>query len=283
MTQPIFKIQNLKCEYIPNSPVLELRKLDIPRGKLIFVIGKSGIGKSTFIETLGLMNKTIALSGNTSIQFFPGHGKEYIELKDSWALPNQEISDFRKNYFTFIFQNTNLMPNFSAGENMIMSLLIKGKGIVEAKKMVLRVMDRLSLGSNVFDKKITELSGGQRQRLAFVRAVTADFTVLFGDEPTGNLDENTAKELMGILKELIREGDKTGIIVSHDLMLAQRFADLVIPITISANNGNGKGEIISSKIIWRNEDFWQDGNGNLITNATEYLNHFLSKETSENE
>jgi len=276
MEDPVFKIENLRCEYMANSPVLELKELELARGQVIFVIGKSGIGKSTFIETLGLMNETIAPEESTSIQFFP-EGEELVELKNSWSLPNEELSSFRKKYFSFVFQNTNLMPNFSAGENMMMSLLINEEPIEEAKKAVLRVMDRLSLEAKVFDKKITALSGGQRQRLAFVRAVTAKFAVLFGDEPTGNLDENTAHELMGILKELIREENKTGIIVSHDLSLAKDFADVVIPITV--NPAKMIGEVQQENIIRRQNGKWTTMNNESLDNPIGYLGQFLNVET----
>lgn len=279
MTQPVFKIENLKCEYIPDKPVLDLEQLEIPRGKLIFVIGKSGIGKSTFIETLGLMNQTIVSEEDTSMRFFPS-GDDGIELKDSWELPNEQLSKFRRDYFSFIFQNTNLMPNFTSGENMMMNLLIKGIPIEKAKLEVLKVMDKLSLDEEVFDKKITELSGGQKQRLAFVRAITSEFTVLFGDEPTGNLDENTANELMGVLKQLIVEDNRTGIIVSHDLKLAKAFADLIIPITVEEKEIDAVvGKIDASNIITRKHDNWCKGNGEIITDPVEHLSQFLSGKT----
>jgi len=279
MNDPVFKIKYLKCAYIPNNPVMEIEDLVIPRGKLLFVIGKSGIGKSTFIETLGLMNNTIASDDQTSILFYPADGSEQMELKDSWSMPNEKLAAFRKNHFSFIFQNTNLMPNFSSGENMMMSLLINGKSREEAKAAVLRVMNRLSLPEEVFDKRITALSGGQRQRLAFVRAVTANFTVLFGDEPTGNLDENTADELMTILKQLIQEESKTCVIVSHDLKLTQNFADIVIPITL--NPINGIGEIKPSNIVRRDAGNWTKNNGQQIENPMNYFNEFLSGKPTE--
>lgn len=265
--QQVFRIKNLICEYISDSPILNIEDLDIPKGQLIFVIGKSGIGKSTFIETLGLMNQTIALTDSVSVQFFPETEGAEIELKSSWSLPNQKLSDLRRNYFSFIFQNTNLMPNFSAGENMMMSLLIQNVPVEKAKEKVFQMMKRLSLETEVFDKKITELSGGQRQRLAFVRAVTTKFTVLFGDEPTGNLDENTAHELMGVLKDLIREENKTCIIVSHDLKLARHFADMIIPITPTlSEKGNLVGEIKKSNIIRNIDDKWLDGTEQIPSN-----------------
>jgi len=275
--QAVFKIKNLQCEYLPQTPILALNDMEVPRGKLIFVIGKSGIGKSTLIETLGLMNNTIAAGADTSVRFFPTNGEREIELKNSWQLPNQQLAEFRRNYFSFIFQNTNLMPNFTAGENMMMSLLIKGMETSQARKEVLQVMGRLSLGSEVFDKKITNLSGGQRQRLAFVRAVTTDFTVLFGDEPTGNLDEITANELMAILKKIIIEEEKTGIIVSHDLALARKFADMIVPISMeNREGGKSVGQILPDNIIYRNDLIWFDGKDNRILDPNTHLKQFLS-------
>lgn len=272
----VFKIRNLTCEYVPGTPVLKLEHLDLPKGKLIFVIGKSGIGKSTFIETLGLMNNTIVSDKNTLVEF-SGDTDQAVALNASWDWPNQKLSDFRRSYFSFIFQNTNLMPNFTSGENMIVSLLIKGKSRAEAKEEVLRVMDRLSLPPSVFDKKITEVSGGQRQRLAFVRAVTADFTVLFGDEPTGNLDEKTAHELMHVLKDLIVHRNKAGLIVSHDLNLAAHFADMIIPITaISKEDGTMMGEVREENIITKTDGIWRKQEGTEIIETVAYLNQFLS-------
>lgn len=276
MESLIFKIRKLRCEYVLNTPVLHLEELDIPCRQLVFVIGKSGIGKSTLIETLGLMNNTIAISADTSVQFTSMDNTQH-ELRDSWSLSNQALSDFRRKHFSFIFQNTNLMPNFTCGENMMVSLLIKGKAIAEAKREVLQVMDRLSLSKDVFDKKTTEVSGGQRQRLAFVRAITADFSVLFGDEPTGNLDEHTAEELMSVLKELAIEQGKTGIIVSHDLYLAERFADRIIPITLKKQRANAPcGEVIPTHIIHRTENGWTNTIGEPVFQVTQYLQQFLS-------
>ena len=276
MNEFVFKIKNLTCEYQTGLPVLNIQDLAIPKGKLIFVIGKSGIGKSTFIETLGLMNNTIANHADTSIEFFSDQS-EAIELKQSWQWDNQALSDFRRKHFSFIFQNTNLMPNFTSGENMMVSLLIKGKSRAEAKAEVLKVMDRLSLPASVFDKKITEVSGGQRQRLAFVRAVTADFSVLFGDEPTGNLDENTAHELMQVLKDLIIARNKVGIVVSHDLNLATHFADVIIPITaLSKADGTMQGQVLSENIIVQSEGHWQKSAGAPLEQTVTYLNQFLT-------
>lgn len=275
-TQHIFELKDLWCEYIPGQPVLKVPSLNIPSGKLIFIIGKSGIGKSTFIETLGLMNKTIANRSETIMQFLP-KGTAPMELKGSWGLSNAALSDLRRKHFSFIFQNTNLMPNFSCGENMLMSLLIEGQPYEKAKAEVLAMMDRLSLDRSVFEKRITEISGGQRQRLAFVRAITADFSVLFGDEPTGNLDQGTAQELLKILSEYVQNKGKTCIIVSHDLKLALGFADLILPITAQwIDEENSQGLIEAEKMIQRQGDTWSNADGQVLEDPHHYLESFLA-------
>ncbi len=245
--QPAFNIKNLTCSYLANQPVLKIDELTIEKGKLVFILGVSGIGKSTFIETLGLMNETIVNTSGTELAFYPKDTA--IEMKDSWAKSNDEMAFFRNQHFSFIFQNTNLMPNFTAGENMCISQLIKGKTIVEAKPKVQEIMKELNLPAEVFDKKITELSGGQRQRLAFVRAITADFSVLFGDEPTGNLDQDTAFRLMNMLKKNLQKHQSTGIIVSHDIDLSIAFADQIILLT--PHEIHSYGIVDLEKIIYR--------------------------------
>lgn len=272
----LFDIQNLHCGYTEGVTALEMKKLTIPAGKLVFVIGKSGIGKSTFIESLGLMNNTILNRPDTHIGFHYEE-KQELELRSAWGLHNDELSDLRRRYFSFVFQNTNLMPNFTAGENMMASLLIQGKSTEFAKPIVLEVMKRLSLAEEIFDRKTTELSGGQRQRLAFVRAVISDFVVLFGDEPTGNLDEKTAADLMTVLKNLIREDGKTAIIVSHDLKLAQRFADVIIPLTPAFDaNGVMHGEVLEANIARMEDGQWRHANGEAIQDPMSFFSKYLS-------
>ena len=202
MSNYIFEIENLICEYEKGKPVLKIDDLKLPKGKLVFIMGVSGIGKSTFIETLGLMNNTIGDTG--SISFYSHKQERSIEntfsLKSMWNKDNSTLASFRNTYFSFIFQTTNLMPNMSAGENMILTQLIEGKTEEEAAEEVKNVMKEVDLQEELFNRPITKLSGGQKQRLAFVRAITSPFEVLFGDEPTGNLDKYTSFRLMKFLK-----------------------------------------------------------------------------------
>lgn len=277
----VFHITDLTCEYVARKPVLHISNLSIPRGKLIFVIGASGIGKSTFIETLGFMNRTIADSPRLSLKYCASGQSSPTEIRDLWQRSNDELADFRKENFSFIFQNTNLMPNFTAGENMMFSLLLQGKSVAESKEKVLDVMKLLSLPDEVFDKKITELSGGQRQRLAFVRAITSEFKILFGDEPTGNLDEKTAMDLMIVLKQILETEDKTGIIVSHDIDLALQYADVIIPITPKVQSGVDLiiGEIDEKNILSKNGSEWLVAR-QVCINPKGFINRFLKRKMS---
>ena len=105
--------------------VLEIKTLSIPRGKKVFIVGESGIGKSTILETLGLMNNTIVPDENTVFSFY-GNNDESIDLAKLWKLSDAELSAFRLKHFSFIFQSTNLMRNFTAYENIALTRMLQG-------------------------------------------------------------------------------------------------------------------------------------------------------------
>ncbi|MGK0365709.1 MAG: lipoprotein-releasing system ATP-binding protein [Saprospiraceae bacterium] len=264
----LFRIKKLSCAYGDKPPVLYIENMLIPSGKLIFVLGISGVGKSTFIETLGLMNRTIVSTPETEVLFYPDQ-ENPIELKNFWQKSNEEVSAFRNQYLSFIFQDTNLMPNFTAGENMCISQLIRGMSMADAKKIVVEVMAELNLSAELFDRKITDLSGGQRQRLAFVRAITSDFRVLFGDEPTGNLDKDTAFRLMRMLKNNLHKHNRTGIIVSHDIDLALNFADEIILLT--PGEEGTYGEALQKNLLYSKGGKWERGNGSDLEDASAWI------------
>jgi ABC-type lipoprotein export system ATPase subunit len=272
----VFKIENLECAYSNGKPVLHIQDLEIPKGKLVFVLGVSGIGKSTLIETLGLMNNTIKNSAQCKIHF---SNKDIDEnIGEIWDKDNDFISQFRRKHFSFIFQNTNLMPNFTAGENMAVRMLLEGKKISDSKERVMHFMDKLNLDRSLFDRNIYELSGGQRQRLAFVRAIASDFGVLFGDEPTGNLDKNTAHRLMSTLKEILEELQGSGLIVSHDIPLALNFADIILLLSRRDAVTDPVGRVEKEHYLIRQEnDSWQNILGDNINVPHEFINQVLLK------
>lgn len=232
----MFEIKDLICTYDQKSTVLSIPSLQLEKGKVYFFIGASGVGKSTLLETLGMMNYPVR-PDNSNLCFVKDGIKK--NLHDQWRKSDKEISAFRQEHFSFIFQNTNLMPHFTAGENMCYTLLLEGMSWEDASKKVKALMPSLSLDLDLFDRPVQQLSGGQRQRLAFVRAFVSSFDVLFGDEPTGNLDPITATSLMNILRDYIINHDKTAIIVSHDIPLASKFGDKIFYLTKGVNNEGG--------------------------------------------
>lgn len=232
----LFEIENLRCSYDKNyregvsKIVLDIRKLVLPKGKKIFIVGESGIGKSTVLEVLGLMNNTIVADENSRFLFH--EDEKPVDLLNLWAEGgDSKLSAFRLKHFNFIFQSTNLMRNFSAYENVALTRMLQGYSREESFEKASKVLADLGL-EHIDEHRMTqELSGGQQQRLAFARAILPDFTVLFGDEPTGNLDSDNAVRAMELLASKLNElKDSSAIIVSHDMPLAISFADVIIKI-----------------------------------------------------
>ena len=233
----LYEIKNLQCTYDKryvegvSKVVLNIEHLVIPHGKKIFIVGESGIGKSTILEVLGMMNNTIIPNPKTVFLFYQ-EGQEATDLLAMWNdHDDDELSEFRREHFNFIFQSTNLMRNFTAYENISITRMLQGYSQEEAYVKARQVMADLGLEHIDETRMAQELSGGQQQRLAFARAIIPDFTVLFGDEPTGNLDADNARRAMELLSNKLTEKEgSSAIIVSHDMRLSMDFADVIIKI-----------------------------------------------------
>ena len=221
------------------------------------------------------MNNT--LSNGSKVYFYTKDDRN--DIGEIWDAKDYKIlAKLRQEHFSFIFQDTNLMPNFTAFENISLTQMIEGQSkeasISNAKKIA------GDLGLLIDEKKKThELSGGEKQRAAFIRAIAPEFTVLFGDEPTGNLDEINAELLMNILKTKIEEKQRTAIIVSHDIKLALKYADQIIILKkVFINEEQSYGEICNNNIynafIKNNTKVWYDSNGKPIT---EDINSIIKK------
>jgi len=229
----LFDIQKLSCAYVNSQPVLEAKNLIIPKRKITVLLGPSGSGKSTLLETLGLMTKTVDKESSI-IKFYPTDDEEY-DLADIWG-EDQEADRYkiRMLYYSFIFQSTNLMPNFTALENVGLTELIQNKPESEAYfNAIESLVKNLSVTSLSYTKKPFEFSGGERQRLAFARAINPEFTVLFGDEPTGNLDHFNSVKLMHFVRDFVnnQRQNVSVIIVSHNIPLTLDFADRIIVLS----------------------------------------------------
>lgn len=253
----LFNIEKLSCSYGNNPPVLEASDITIPRGKITVLLGPSGAGKSTLLETLGLMTQTVN-SETSSIIFTPNSNESY-DLANIWG-ENQEAEryDIRLKYYSFIFQSTNLMPNFTALENVGLTELIQNKPESEAYfNAIESLVKNLSVTSLSYTKKPFEFSGGERQRLAFARAINPEFTVLFGDEPTGNLDHFNSIKLMHFVREFItkQRTNVSVIIVSHNIPLTLDFADRII---VMSKKSNGVSTIDPHFVYDRDKLKWNE-------------------------
>jgi lipoprotein-releasing system ATP-binding protein len=278
MNQFIFKIENLKCAYDGLNPVLEVSSLNIPRGKLVVLLGKSGAGKSTFLETLGLMNNTI-ITGE--VNFFPDLNSTIpTSFNQLWLNRNNgSQANVRAKHMSFIFQNTNLMPDYGALDNIVMAHLIKGNTPEKAKDNALKIMQSLNIKDLADNKDVVKLSGGQRQRIAFVRAISTPFSVIFGDEPTGNLDQFNSNDLMSLLRSTIIEKNATAIIVTHNIELAINFADMIV--LIAKKNGQNSGIILPENVLTKatahaESAAWSSGNGQTCLNPIAFIHELIN-------
>ena len=260
----LFEIERLRCSYDKpfvegqSKVVLEIENLFIPRGKKVFIVGESGIGKSTILEVIGMMNNTVVDDRETVFRFYEESG-ECIDLIGMWRRnKDEELSDFRLRHFNFIFQSTNLMRNFTAYENIAITRLLQGYPMEETLEKAGRILEDLGITGVGRERNAQELSGGQQQRIAFARAILPDFTVLFGDEPTGNLDsENAMKAMETLSAKLGVIPGSSAVIVSHDMHLAVTFADLVIKV----RKKDEHGFIDASSVFLPSEDrsSWTNG------------------------
>lgn len=273
----VFEIEELKCAY-PNRPdrmVLYVKHLVIPQGKVVYLVGPSGIGKSTILEALGMMNKTV----------MPGCGKFLYKGEDMstwWEQDDEKMSAFRRKEFSFIFQSNNLMKNFNAWENVKSTALFQGMSNSKAEKMKEKIFAAVDIKPEKWGMPVSDLSGGQRQRLAFARAIMPSFSVLFGDEPTGNLDPATADKMMGRLRHILDDKDEaTAIIVSHDMTLATRYADRIVRFhkcRLETEKSDDDDELVyglidEQSIYARSGERWQNHDGSCQYSCEELAHH----------
>ncbi|MDD6660015.1 MAG: ABC transporter ATP-binding protein [Eubacteriales bacterium] len=188
--------------------------LTIDEGEFVAIIGQSGSGKSTLMNMLGLLDT-------------PTHGEYYINGKLVDDLTDDEMSAIRNEEIGFIFQGFNLISSLTALENVELPLVYRGMSKQERREISKDALERVGLGSRM-NHLPAEMSGGQQQRVAVARAIAARPPVILADEPTGNLDTKSTKEVMAILHELKDEG-RTVIVITHDNEIAEE-AERVIRI-----------------------------------------------------
>ncbi|MBQ2291489.1 MAG: ABC transporter ATP-binding protein [Paludibacteraceae bacterium] len=195
--------------------VLKGVNLEIQKGEIVSIIGKSGAGKTTLLQIIGTLDKA-------------NSGKVEINGMDVSGLSEKELAEFRNKHIGFIFQFHQLLPEFNALENVMMPAMIGRMDWKEAEKRATELLTELGLGERLTHKP-NELSGGEKQRVAAARALMMAPDVILADEPSGSLDEENKKELHRLLKHMQEQYGQTIIIVTHDKELAE-ISDRVIEI-----------------------------------------------------
>lgn len=174
--------------------------------EVISIVGASGAGKSTLLQILGSLS-------------WPDTGKVLIDGTDIFSLSPDALADFRNRRIGFVFQFHHLLPEFTALENVMIPALIARKSSAEARKRATELLSDLGLGARTGHKP-SELSGGEQQRVAIARAVINNPSVIFADEPSGNLDSRTKKDIHKLFFDLRDRFGQTVVIVTHDRDLA---------------------------------------------------------------
>ena len=193
--------------------VLKGVDLEIKKGEIVSIIGKSGAGKTTLLQIIGTLDKADS-------------GKVVINGVDVSVLNDKELAEFRNKHIGFIFQFHQLLPEFNALENVMMPAMIARMDWKEAEERATQLLTDLGLGERLTHKP-NELSGGEKQRVAAARALMMTPDVILADEPSGSLDEENKRELHKLLKQMQDQYNQTIVIVTHDNELAE-ISDRVI-------------------------------------------------------
>ena len=226
--QELVEIKDVSKIYNPGENevrALNHVSLTIGEGEFVAIIGQSGSGKSTLMNMLGCLDT-------------PTSGKYYLHGQDVSHMTDDEQSDVRNREIGFIFQGFNLIPSLTALENVELPLIYRGVGKRERDRLANAALNSVGLEKRKTHKP-NEMSGGQQQRVAIARAIAQAPPILLADEPTGNLDTASTKEIITIIKRLYKEG-RTVIIITHDPGIAEQAKRI---ITIS--DGQIKSDVIN--------------------------------------
>jgi len=213
---PVIRLQDVRKEYVVGDShihALDGVSLTVSPGEFVCISGRSGSGKSTMLNMLAGLEK-------------PTSGEIVILDKHIENMSEGARIRFRRQYIGFVFQSYNLMPQYTAVENVELPLMLRGIGKRERRKQALAVMEQVGIVSHA-EHKPSELSGGQQQRVGIARALITKPPIIFADELTGNLDTKTSAEIMDLLTGLFRSSGTTFMLVSHDPDMS-RYTDRTI-------------------------------------------------------
>lgn len=265
----MLQVIDIRKTYRPKHGA-EVRALDgvsikFPERGLVFILGKSGSGKSTLLNVLGGLDQVDS-------------GEIIIKEKSSKNFSQSDFDSYRNTYLGFIFQEYNILNEFTVGDNIALALQLQGKKA--SKEAVREILEQVDLAEFAKRKPMT-LSGGQKQRVAIARALIKNPEIILADEPTGALDSNTGIQVFDTLKKLSK--DKLVIVVSHDRDFAERYGDRVIEmkdgqVLRDDEKTLSKGETVSTGFSALGEDAVTIEKGHVLTQKdVEYLNKILAK------
>lgn len=208
MNKPLIALTNIIKKYqigSVESTVLKKVSLSVDEGEMLAIVGASGSGKSTLMNIIGLLDK-------------PERGNYLLSGRNVAGLHDDQLANLRNQHIGFVFQQFNLLPRFSAEQNIALPLTYRNMSPQSIKKRVFDVLARVGMQAYAAHRP-TQLSGGQQQRIAIARALVGEPEVLLADEPTGSLDSATGKDIMKLFLALHEEG-RTIILVTHDEQVA---------------------------------------------------------------
>lgn len=218
MAKPLICVENLRKEYpMGDQKVVALDGIDlqIEKGQIVCIFGPSGSGKSTLLNQLAGLEK-------------PTSGKVTIGGVPIDRLSENALAAFRQKHLGFVFQSYNLLPTMTAAENVALPLMFRGVPRQTRQKLALQMLEKVGLPDRK-DHYPGQMSGGQQQRVGLARAFVTRPSVVFADEPTGNLDSKTTVEVMEMIRRFARSFRQTIIMVSHDAEMAA-YADRILTL-----------------------------------------------------
>ncbi|MBN1250665.1 MAG: ABC transporter ATP-binding protein [Bacteroidales bacterium] len=223
-----------KFYQVGNQVVKAIRHIDlsIEKGEYVAIMGPSGSGKSTLMNIIGCLDT-------------PTGGAYILNNTDVSKLEDDNLAEIRNKEIGFVFQTFNLMPRYTALENVMLPLIYAGYGKKERETRALEVLEKVGLSDRITHKP-NELSGGQRQRVALARALVNRPSIILADEPTGNLDSKTSIDIMGLFSQIHKMGN-TIIIVTHEEEIA-RYAHRIVRLRDGEVESNVRNANILSTI-----------------------------------